>query len=299
MLQVFRAAAMAILFCSLLLMVACHSDEETQKILAEKDALIWAKSVQIATLKTENEKLKHDISDVSMTPKCGIVACKNGTCYGIQRGDTLTGISLHFYGTAKRYDVLAALNGISNPDLIRVGACICITGSLKKTATKRETGVPVLNAERTVKERRPHVSARSGPSFSLQSDPLSEYLMPLSAPPVYPVSPLIDMPKPREKTEPLHLQIIPRDEKTPVPAKSPDSRIVPPPHFGSSASVAVLCASPGSVPPVSLQKTIRFCAPSPPAYLGGPFIKRCQCAVRSDNKRVRLLRLRPFFFIII
>ena len=53
------------------------------------------------------------------------VAQTDGTTYIVQPGDTLSGIAAR-YGTT--YQSLAAINGISNPDIIHVGDCIVIDG---------------------------------------------------------------------------------------------------------------------------------------------------------------------------
>jgi nucleoid-associated protein YgaU len=41
--------------------------------------------------------------------------------YTVAAGDTLSKISLKFYGSANHYDKIAEANGIDNPNLIRVG----------------------------------------------------------------------------------------------------------------------------------------------------------------------------------
>ena len=46
--------------------------------------------------------------------------------YVIKKGDTLRGISRHFYDTAEYYDELAEYNDISNPNLIRAGATLYV-----------------------------------------------------------------------------------------------------------------------------------------------------------------------------
>jgi len=241
MLQIFRAAATVVLFCLLLLMVACHSDEGLKKSLAEKDA-------QITALKADNEQLKRDADDARAMPKCGTVACKDGTCYGIQRGDTLTGISFRFYGTAKRYDLLAVTNGISNPNLIYAGACICIPAPIKKISAKwnmqkiQQRQEPRLDASGT-KPRPKH----SDSPISLRSNPLDEYLRSFSAPSVTPVSPLIDMPRPKEEVRPLYLSPKPRNGKAPDPAsppkKAPDSLMQLIPAFNSGTGPLMIVAS--------------------------------------------------------
>ena len=53
------------------------------------------------------------------------VAQTDGTTYIVQPGDTLSGIAAR-YGTT--YQSLAAINGISNPDIIHVGDRIVIDG---------------------------------------------------------------------------------------------------------------------------------------------------------------------------
>ncbi|HEY5149238.1 MAG TPA: LysM peptidoglycan-binding domain-containing protein, partial [Mycobacterium sp.] len=56
----------------------------------------------------------------------------------VQQGDTLSGIALEELGDATRYPELAALNGISNPDLINPGDVIRISD----TATNPQTAAP-------------------------------------------------------------------------------------------------------------------------------------------------------------
>ncbi len=41
--------------------------------------------------------------------------------YNVQSGDNLSKISKRFYGNANKYSQIAQANGISNPDLIKVG----------------------------------------------------------------------------------------------------------------------------------------------------------------------------------
>ena len=57
----------------------------------------------------------------------------NEVVYTVKRGDTLSAIARK-YGTT--YKVLAAYNGISNPNIIRVGQKIKIPGTSAPTATK-------------------------------------------------------------------------------------------------------------------------------------------------------------------
>ncbi len=45
----------------------------------------------------------------------------SGAQYTVQAGDNLSKISKKFYGNANEYPKIASANGISNPDLIRVG----------------------------------------------------------------------------------------------------------------------------------------------------------------------------------
>jgi nucleoid-associated protein YgaU len=50
----------------------------------------------------------------------------SGAQYTVQAGDNLSKISKKFYGNANEYPKIASANGISNPDLIRVGQQITI-----------------------------------------------------------------------------------------------------------------------------------------------------------------------------
>jgi nucleoid-associated protein YgaU len=52
----------------------------------------------------------------------------SGAQYTVQAGDNLSKISKKFYGNANEYPKIASANGISNPDLIRVGQQIKIPG---------------------------------------------------------------------------------------------------------------------------------------------------------------------------
>ncbi len=45
----------------------------------------------------------------------------SGAQYTVQAGDNLSKIGKKFYGNANEYPKIASANGISNPDLIRVG----------------------------------------------------------------------------------------------------------------------------------------------------------------------------------
>ncbi len=55
--------------------------------------------------------------------------CRNcqGKCYGIQRGDTLSGIALRFYGTIRAVPELAKINKIADPNKIYAESCICLS----------------------------------------------------------------------------------------------------------------------------------------------------------------------------
>lgn len=51
---------------------------------------------------------------------------KSSESYTVKAGDTLTNISKRFYGTTSNYNELAKVNGISNPNIIRVGQVLSI-----------------------------------------------------------------------------------------------------------------------------------------------------------------------------
>lgn len=63
------------------------------------------------------------------------VAQTDGTTYIVQAGDTLSGIAAR-YGTTYQY--LAAINGISNPDIIHVGDRIVIDGVVSPQSSTDE-----------------------------------------------------------------------------------------------------------------------------------------------------------------
>lgn len=52
----------------------------------------------------------------------------SGSTYTVQYGDTLTGIAKSLLGDASRYKEIAALNGIDNPNVIKVGQVLQIPG---------------------------------------------------------------------------------------------------------------------------------------------------------------------------
>ena len=52
----------------------------------------------------------------------------DGKSVTVERGDTLSGIALTYLKSASKYKELAALNNISNPNLIYVGQVIKLTG---------------------------------------------------------------------------------------------------------------------------------------------------------------------------
>lgn len=52
----------------------------------------------------------------------------SGSTYTVQYGDTLTGIAKELLGDASRYKEIAALNGIDNPNVIKVGQVLQIPG---------------------------------------------------------------------------------------------------------------------------------------------------------------------------
>lgn len=61
--------------------------------------------------------------------------------YIIQRGDTLSKISMRIYGTFSRWNELAQVNNISNPDLIYAGDVVYYDGS-QATETFSQVGEP-------------------------------------------------------------------------------------------------------------------------------------------------------------
>ena len=58
----------------------------------------------------------------------------------VQQGDTLSGIALEQLGDATRYPELAALNGISNADLINPGDVIRISDPAAIPPAARDAG---------------------------------------------------------------------------------------------------------------------------------------------------------------
>ncbi|BCI60656.1 N-acetylmuramoyl-L-alanine amidase [Solibaculum mannosilyticum] len=52
----------------------------------------------------------------------------SGNTYTVQYGDTLSGIAKSLLGDASRYKEIAALNGIDNPNVIKVGQVLQISG---------------------------------------------------------------------------------------------------------------------------------------------------------------------------
>ena len=52
----------------------------------------------------------------------------SGSTYTVQYGDTLSGIAKELLGDASRYKEIAALNGIDNPNVIKVGQVLKIPG---------------------------------------------------------------------------------------------------------------------------------------------------------------------------
>lgn len=65
-----------------------------------------------------------------------IETSNNDVIYTIKKGETLTGISLMFYGDIKYYKELADYNGIENPDFIVEGAKLRIPATLSEIKVK-------------------------------------------------------------------------------------------------------------------------------------------------------------------
>ena len=59
--------------------------------------------------------------------------------YTVKKGETLTGISLMFYGNIKYYKELASYNGIENPDFIIEGTKLNIPVTLSEVKIKPNT----------------------------------------------------------------------------------------------------------------------------------------------------------------
>lgn len=74
----------------------------------------------------------------STKPSTGNSASGNEVVYTVKSGDTLSAIARK-YGTT--YKVLAAYNGISNPNIIRVGQKIKIPGTSASVTTKSNTEI--------------------------------------------------------------------------------------------------------------------------------------------------------------
>lgn len=62
----------------------------------------------------------------------------------VDPGDTLSEIARDYYGGASKYKQLAAINNISNPDLIFVGQKIMLTKSSSSSSTKSNSNKPTI-----------------------------------------------------------------------------------------------------------------------------------------------------------
>lgn len=66
--------------------------------------------------------------------------------YTVKRGDTLSGIAQSQLGSASKYKQLAAINGISNPNLIYVGQIIKLTNSGGTSSTTKSTDKAIIKS---------------------------------------------------------------------------------------------------------------------------------------------------------
>lgn len=80
--------------------------------------------------------------------------------YVVQRGDTLSAIAKWVYGDASLYAKLAAANGISNPNMIRVGQVLSLPDVDALPAARATTFMEqvVEEVETTVTEEKVHVN---------------------------------------------------------------------------------------------------------------------------------------------
>lgn len=70
----------------------------------------------------------------------------DGKSVTVEKGDTLGQIAIDYYGGYSNYKKLAALNNISNPDLIYIGQVIRIDGtSSSSTTTSSNSNCPTIN----------------------------------------------------------------------------------------------------------------------------------------------------------
>jgi hypothetical protein len=113
---------------------------------------------EIVSVKAENSRIQEQLDREIKKEKCGTISCEGGRCYGVQYGDTLSGIALRFYGRASHYLELAEINSIKGPNyVIMAESCICLPATLKGrnlTGGKPQVDVAPLPAKKTVSEIR-------------------------------------------------------------------------------------------------------------------------------------------------
>ena len=73
-----------------------------------------------------------------------------GNTYTVQYGDTLSGIAKELLGDASRYKEIAALNGIDNPNVIKVGQVLKIPGGCSGGSTPTQPSKSVDEIAREV-----------------------------------------------------------------------------------------------------------------------------------------------------
>ena len=78
-----------------------------------------AKNTTDVTEATEQNTTQETTQDVTQTPT--VEAVSQPTHYTIRRGDTLIGISLRNYGSNSKVPEICSLNGITDPDDIKIG----------------------------------------------------------------------------------------------------------------------------------------------------------------------------------
>jgi LysM repeat protein len=72
--------------------------------------------VSVSPSRSVSTKKTRTVSTAPATPKT----------YTVVSGDTLRNIARHFYGDSSKYTAIATANGISNPNVIRVGTVLTI-----------------------------------------------------------------------------------------------------------------------------------------------------------------------------
>lgn len=94
-----------------------RGDVSTKPLTVNLDAAVYAKAEERAQL----EQCTLEEAVLTLVGKWVDSSIVYVERYVVQPGDTLARIALELYGDAKRYVLLAEFNGISDPNLLRVG----------------------------------------------------------------------------------------------------------------------------------------------------------------------------------